>query len=269
MLPYCTISVRDIDIKPKHEFVGSTIRGVFGRGLRAASCPYINGECSGCELASTCVYFEFFENTRHMPNYRLNINLNQENFDFDIILFAHATSYIPYIIIAIKNMQHIGFGSPAKAFKIGQIYLNQTPISSDFTKQNELVFKPEFLAGDYKISTITPLRIKQKNSYVKSTLDLPTFIRQIAMRYEELTGKEVPKFSVSFSDFEQNFYFHDLTRYSNRQQTKMQFGGIMGEMIIKGLDQTSVSFLHLATLTAVGKSTAFGLGKIDVKVLDV
>ncbi|WXG59599.1 CRISPR system precrRNA processing endoribonuclease RAMP protein Cas6 [Campylobacter concisus] len=58
--------------------------------------------------------------------------------------------------------------------------------------------------------------------------------------------------------------FYDLERYSNRQHTKMQFGGVIGKMRVYGLDERSAGLLQLATITGVGKSTVFGLGKIDV-----
>ena len=84
------------------------------------------------------------------------------------------------------------------------------------------------------------------------------------MRFDGISGTQMDKFEVKFERFEQELSFYDLERYSNRQHTKMQFGGVIGKMRVYGLDERSAGLLQLATITGVGKSTVFGLGKIDV-----
>ena len=106
--------------------------------------------------------------------------------------------------------------------------------------------------------------MKQKNVLVRREIDLKPFVRQIAMRFENITGRAIDKFEVKFRRFEQDLRFYDINRYSNRQHTKMQFGGLLGQMRVFGLDERSAKLLQLAQITGVGKSTVFGLGKIWV-----
>ena len=268
MLRYLELGIHGIDLRPSHPFIGSAVRGAFGYALRRVSCPYVNANCDECDISSECVYNEFFENISDTPNFRLDINLNQKSFDFKILLFEHATSYLPHVVIAIQNMQEIGLGADRRKFKFMHLTLNGKIIEPKFLlseKLDTLNFTPNFTAGDYEISLITPLRIKQKNALVRREIDFKSFIRQIAMRFESIMGERMDKFEVKFDRFEQDLRFYDLERYSNRQHTKMQFGGMLGKMRVFGLDERSARLLQLSQIIGIGKSTVFGLGKIKVE----
>lgn len=268
MIRYLSLGIKGIDIRPKNPFIGSTIRGVFGRGLRQVVCPYIDASCDSCRYFSECIYAEFFENISKSPKFTLEIDFNSHSFDFKILLFEEAVSYLPHIIIAIENMCRIGLGMPRQKFNFKNLTINDKSISLKdpvIPSDHILVFSPSFSCGDYKITALTPIRIKQKSGYVRSALDFKSFIRQIAMRFGELTDTSIDKFEVKFNKVEQNFRFYDLERYSNRQKTKMEFGGIMGDMSVCGLDERSAGLLELGALINVGKSTAFGLGRIKVE----
>lgn len=267
MLKYLGLGICGTDLKPSHPFIGSAIRGAFGYALRKASCPFVSVNCEKCDIFGECAYNEFFENVSDTPNFRLDINLNQKRFDFKILLFEHAARYLPHVAIAIANMQEIGLEVSRRKFKFSNFTLNGEIVEPKFLLSNEpepLNFTPDFTTGDYEISLLTPLRMKQKNVLVRCEIDFKSFIRQIAMRFENITGDAIDKFEVKFCRFEQDLHFYDINRYSNRQHTKMQFGGVIGRMRVFGLDERSAKLLQLAQITGVGKSTVFGLGKIKV-----
>jgi conserved hypothetical protein len=267
MLKYLEAGVHGIDLKPSYPFIGSTIRGAFGYALRQVYCPYIGVNCEECGISERCVYNEFFENVSDTPNFRLDIDLDQKSFDFKILLFERAVNYLSHITIAIQNMQEIGLGANRSKFKFTHLSLNGKVAEPKFLLSNApetLNFTPDFTAGDYEISLQTPLRIKQKNVLVRRDIDFKSFTRQIAMRFESITGESMDKFEVKFDRFEQDLRFYDINRYSNRQHAKMQFGGMIGKMRVFGLDERSAKLLQLACITGVGKSTVFGLGKIKV-----
>ena len=268
MLKYLELAVCGTNLRPTYPFIGSTIRGTFGHALRYASCPFVSQECGTCDISCSCIYDEFFENISDTPNFRLDIDLNQKSFDFKILLFEHAARYLPHVAIAIANMQEIGLEVSRRKFKFSNFTLNGEivePKSLLSNKVEMLNFTPDFAAGDYEISLLTPLRMKQKNVLVRREIDFKSFIRQIAMRFESITREPMDKFEVKFCRFEQDLHFYDINRYSNRQHTKMQFGGVIGRMRVFGLDERSVKLLQLAQITGVGKSTVFGLGKIKAE----
>nr|WP_255531416.1 CRISPR system precrRNA processing endoribonuclease RAMP protein Cas6 [Nitratiruptor sp. YY09-18] len=61
--------------------------------------------------------------------------------------------------------------------------------------------------------------------------------------------------------------FMDFSRYSNRQKTKMKVGGIVGEIVVDGLDKQTYELLKYGEIVGVGKLGSFGLGKIEVEDL--
>ena len=124
MLKYLELGVCGTDLKPSHPFIGSAIRGAFGYALRKASCPFVSASCEKCDIFGECVYNKFFENVSDTPNFRLDINLNQKSFDFKILLFEHATRYLPHVAIAIANMQEIGLEVSRRKFKFSNFTLN-------------------------------------------------------------------------------------------------------------------------------------------------
>ncbi|NPA63687.1 MAG: CRISPR system precrRNA processing endoribonuclease RAMP protein Cas6 [Epsilonproteobacteria bacterium] len=61
--------------------------------------------------------------------------------------------------------------------------------------------------------------------------------------------------------------FVDLQRYSTRQRTKMRIGGVVGEMVLEGVDERAYRLFRVAEILGVGKLGTFGLGKIKVEDL--
>ena len=62
--------------------------------------------------------------------------------------------------------------------------------------------------------------------------------------------------------------WHDQERYSNRQQTKMLLGGLLGRLDLEGDLPPFVPLLRAAEILHVGKGATFGLGRIAVEGLD-
>jgi hypothetical protein len=56
----------------------------------------------------------------------------------------------------------------------------------------------------------------------------------------------------------------DCQRYSNRQERKVDMGGLLGSMELEGDLAPLASLLRTAELVHVGKGATFGLGKVEV-----
>ena len=59
--------------------------------------------------------------------------------------------------------------------------------------------------------------------------------------------------------------WHDWERYSNRQQTHMIFGGLLGNLDLEGDLLPFAPLLRAAEVLHVGKGATFGLGRISVE----
>ncbi|RZD19440.1 MAG: CRISPR system precrRNA processing endoribonuclease RAMP protein Cas6 [Candidatus Acididesulfobacter diazotrophicus] len=120
-----------------------------------------------------------------------------------------------------------------------------------------------------KLKFLTPLRIKQNNCLVRDMIDLDKLLQAIYFRICEIEGKERQhlNYKPHYKILSNNIKFEDYSRYSNRQHTKMLFGGLVGYIEIDDLDNASYNLFKSLEIIGIGKSTAFGLGKIYVECL--
>ena len=59
---------------------------------------------------------------------------------------------------------------------------------------------------------------------------------------------------------DKNLHWRDWSRYSSRQQQKMDLGGVLGSWRLSGDLSPFLPFLHIGQWLHVGKEAAFGLG---------
>ncbi|MDA3052866.1 CRISPR system precrRNA processing endoribonuclease RAMP protein Cas6 [Campylobacter sp. JMF_01 NE2] len=257
-------------------FIGSQIRGGLGVALRRVSCINPKQICDGCFGAQNCVYYDFFERKNTYHDFRLDFELGKNFYDFSILLFEKSCEKAPYIISALHLLlSKIGLGKDKKTFAKFDIFVNET---SCFDGENIKLppnLTQNIIIDEFKnklnLKLITPLRIKKENKFIRDdSVELNDIINSIYMRQMRILGKEFKNFPYEIQGeiVEKNLKFIELTRYSNRQKTKMQLGGIIGEMKITNLNKECYEVLKLGEILGVGKSCAFGLGKIVVESYD-
>lgn len=267
----CTLAKTD---KLPLEFMGSALRGSFGIALKKISCINPSYICHQCFAEKNCLYYDFFEVKNKFHSYRFSKALADENFNFTLYLFEDSCEKLPYILSTLKEMLTVqGLGIEKTIFHMTSLMCNGVNVLDGYTFNINAVFPKEF---DYTCDDITqnvtlilktPLRIKSENKLLYSKPSLEQILTSIYHRVQGLKGIPLGELSFipKYQEVDSNTFFHDITRYSNRQQTKMQMGGILGSISYKNIGQQSFELLKLGEILGVGKQTVFGLGEIQIK----
>jgi hypothetical protein len=195
-----------------------------------------------------------------------------------------ATGQTPYVIRAFQIAGQTGLGRDGRRFALAQVEREMQLGAEDW----EPVYpagRPDYLAlpapppripgrspDALRIVLETPLRIKRNGRFVGAAeLDARDLLRALCARVELLAlhhGGNPDPFrwphlaarSETLSLSDRRVRWHERTRYSSRQGTAMQLGGLVGELILKG--QGLAAFwpaLWYGQWVHLGKGTGFGL----------
>lgn len=128
-----------------------------------------------------------------------------------------------------------------------------------------------------KIDLKTPLRLKSRNE-LQNNLPFALLVRAMLRRVSSLFnywGEGEP--SLDYRGMVQraeqvevaarNLYWHEWERYSNRQETAMNFGGMLGSITYKGNLNEYLPLLQLCSQLHIGKQTTFGLGSFKLEII--
>jgi hypothetical protein len=303
-------------------YKGSTLRGGFGSAFRRISCSQRNTACPACLLRTSCPYAYIFETApppgaEALRNYEsiprpfvLEPPLESkteyrpgENICFNLILFGRASGFLPYFIVAFRELGEVGIGRGRKKYRLLEIEAVD-PVSgaSDvvYRKEDQLVRNvdlalkrdivdalkdiPDGCLKDIpdggrtvrslSLELLTMTRIKYEESFV-NRLEFHMLVRSLLRRLSSLAyfhhGWEL---DLDFSGLieraaevrivEDNTRWVDWERYSSRQESRMNLGGLVGRLTYQGPLAVFVPLLKLGELTHAGKGAVFGMGKYRI-----
>ncbi|MBI4853329.1 MAG: CRISPR system precrRNA processing endoribonuclease RAMP protein Cas6 [Acidobacteria bacterium] len=216
------------------------------------------------------------------PSEKLKRFAEGEKLSFGIKLIGKACDYLPYVIETVKELCQKGLTVKRIPFQLSEIKQTSKPESlksliekrlADFNNLTQL-----------KVEFLTPLRLRTSrdiyvgmNAETKLTFDLlvKNLIRRFSLlsRFhgKELSLREIESFNgllsltSSISSTNENIYWFDTERYSNRQRARLRFGGLMGHIsfIGKALEEF-LPLLLAGEYLSIGASTTFGLGRLQI-----
>lgn len=264
-------------------FYGTRLRGALGYFLKKISCKQKQSSCGQCMLKTFCVYQRFYEDAGIRPwrlippssgTYRFGDTLT-----FEIVFFDDFGLHIPFVTLAIKEMGLKGIGKDntdryelveAHAQSLSKVEL---PIYHEGElNYNHQDFSSAFLEneseGNEKQITVffkTPLRLKNENHLVTS-LDERIFWEACLDRIKSLgssIGAEYSSFDLTLVAAKSKWLEHK--RYSTRQKSNMQLGGVVGEITLEGDVKKYKKIFSLIEMTGLGKATTFWFGHVEFK----
>jgi len=274
-MKYHYIKVQIITDKIPHYFIGSMIRGAMGYALKKVTCINPSYKCEGCFASSGCLYHKFYEEKNSLHQYRFDIVLGSDKFDFGLYIFSEATQSLAYLLRALQmTLEETGLTKEKYKFNDFKIWVNGQEVF-DGKRFKSLDILPKELKVDsfcpnVKVKLLTPLRIKKNNKFLRDNVDLEDILRSIFQREAELSRAEKVfklDYEPSYTTTVKALQYKSLVRNSNRQKQKMNMDGIVGEIAVLGLDKRSYELLKLGEVIGVGKQTVMGLGRIEVEDL--
>lgn len=278
------------------DYAGSMIRGAFGGALRHTACMTKERECKPCALYRTCPYPAIFETPAPLthslqkfsqipnpfiiepPTWGSKLYQPDDILSFDMVLIGKAINQLPLITYALQRAfkREVGGGAAALHNLGWHTELGITSIF-DANSQQILDHKPQLVftlpdTQDYLLQIETPLRI-QSNGHALSPDKLSprdllmAMARRTSLLFEFHSNAplqlEFSELSLAAEKIEgqKQLQWRDWTRFSSRQQQKMQLGGVVGQWLIKNVPPQLGQLLHIGQWLHIGKNATFGLGQ--------
>ncbi len=283
-------------------YAGSMLRGAFGQALRKLACVTHMQDCKACMLYRQCAYPKIFETPapHHIQFQRFSQIPNPfvlepppmgsnalavgDTFNFNIVLIGQALEQLPLVIFAWQTALNVGLGpNHAKVELLNVVFEpNQSVAQRIYTNGVDAsliqpsAFTPEPLAptDQLTIKLLTPLRIQKKGQVLSHNMECKDFLMALIRRYYFLKefhtpDYQAPDFKKLAGQVEKIDGYHDVSwcewqRYSSRQQQKMIFGGVLGQLHLVGELIPFLPMLVSGQWFHVGNKTTFGMGQYQL-----
>lgn len=209
-------------------------------------------------------------------------------FTLDLTLIGHGLSYLPYFLYTFDRLGRQGVGPGRGRYRLASasavngrdeailVYDGGTKQMTDDYPVARWTPEPAADAvARVALTFETPVRIVQRGDLVVE-LTFQTLFRTLLRRISALCAFHgEAALDVDFRGLvdragtvrtaASDLRWYDWTRYSNRQQQRMQLGGLIGSIAFEGDLTPFMPYLRLGERVHVGKGTSFGLGRYGME----
>ncbi len=283
-------------------YAGSVWRGALGHALKKIVCVTHLDSCPGCLLYRSCPYPYIFETppplaAQKMRKYTAaphpfilepSLTPETEIHQVGLTLIARGNGYLAYIVHAFQRAGERGLGKGREPVALMDVRQAE-PVDQDAW---DLIYEPGGVLKPnppavpavppaptaLRLVFKTPLRLQRDEHLVKAeTFRFSDFFGPLLRRVSMLTyfHSETPletdfaglmKQARQLEPASANLAWKDWTRYSFRQKTKMQMGGLVGEIVILLPEGSPLwPYLWLGQWVHAGKATSMGLGHYTIE----
>ncbi len=253
-------------------YAGSAWRGVFGRALKRLVCVTREPACPSCLLYRSCVYPYVFETPPDPAVGKLRKYTAAPHpfvlvpgpggtwpvgaeLSLGVTLFGHGNRYLPYIVHALDRAGQRGIGSAAGRLSLrrveqaGGVVTDWQEIHAPgtaLTPQGLTVVPVPPCPEQLTLVLETPLRLKTEGHNVgpeqfRFGVLFSPLLRRISLLTAFHTDTPLQTDFAALTRTAQEIAvqssqlrWHDWTRYSARQDTLLQMGGLLGEIRLAG-----------------------------------
>jgi hypothetical protein len=302
------VTLRALEPLVLPDYIGSTLRGAFGRAFRRLCCLGRDGE--PCPAPGVCPYHLVFETAP--PPDSTALRTHDEiprpfviappaagaaaypaggEVVFDLTLIGHARQYLPHFVVTLREVDRIGRGRRRVAVRRLDAVDPLTGSSEVvYTDEERLVRpreRPVTLAecaalpvpkGPVRVTFATQTRLKHEGGYARRP-DFRVFFRRLLGRLSALARFHGPgPLDVDFRGLieaagrvtlvRDETRWTRWTRYSGRQDRRMEWEGVVGDAVYEGDLAPFWPYLAFGQWTHVGSATTFGLGRYRIEAAE-
>lgn len=289
------------------EYLGSTLRGAFGRAFRQLCCPARFGE--PCPIPETCPYHRVFESApppdsealrthdeiprpfviAPRPNGGRSYPAGAE-VSFDLTLIGEAREFFPHFVVTLREVDRIGRGRRAIALQridatqpLDDVHMPVYSTDDNLVRAHDLAVTLADCASvpcptrGVRARFLTQTRLTHDDRVVRRP-EFHVLFRRLLGRLSSLaTFHDGRPLDVDFRGLIQAA--HDVrlieddtrwttwARYSGRQGRRMEWEGIVGAATYEGDLTPFWPYLVFGQWTHVGKGATFGLGRYRLEPL--
>lgn len=294
---------------------GNSLRGGFGGAFRKLVCVDLRWECAECTLRFTCPYTKVF-NPFLPPDahqFRGNQNIPRpfvfkpplseqttyaagEPLVFDLVVAGSAIDYLPYFIVAFRELGVTGLGlnrAPVRLERVEAVLpgaapdvvyesksnlvrpspAQDLPLTNDAGTANDL--------GTLTIKFLTPTTLKTGSTLERSgeVVRTPAFhhvlkrlrdrINALATFYGsgplELDFKSLGELAEQVETVHDDTHWVDRSRYARRRGVTHDLSGFAGAITVRGVLAPFLPLLRIGEYVHVGKNAVFGNGWFEIR----
>ncbi|PYQ03036.1 MAG: hypothetical protein DMF82_14310 [Acidobacteria bacterium] len=285
-------------------YLGSTLRGAFGHVFRRVAC--LSPQGGVCPAPQSCPYHLVFEPVPSPdapaltsfddiprpfvigpPPTASGTRPAGSDLTFDLTLVGRARSFLPYFIVALRELRGIGRGRHSVALRrleaIEPLSGRESLVYSD---EDSLVRSHDASAslaacqtltppaGPVKVRFLTCTRLKHEGQWAVRP-EFHVLFRRLLGRLSSLAvfhcGARLDLDFIGLIEQAKAVKlvtdctrWEDWSRYSSRQDRRMTLGGLVGEAVYEGPLEPLWPFLVFGQWTHVGKNATFGLGRYQL-----
>lgn len=293
--------------------VGQRLRDALASTMLRMICPEINpGEHPSAEHLAICPVCQLLTAETERGQVRRayavvpppdppDVVEAGERFSFGLTLFGRGFQYLPYFILAVRDMGSMGLGpgrgrldlsavwagNPLSGCLEPVLYPGETTvhvpreaISWDHVQTIATQLRPQLERDKYlRLRFLSPTRLIYDQTLVK-TADFSVFFRRLLERIDHLrqqfgdeTGRPAAEVDKLYTLADRVRLVEDQTRWcevsgwSGRQRRKQWLSGFIGTATYHAHEwETLLPWLILGQATQVGKLTAKGNGVYEIDI---
>jgi len=280
------------------DWMGSMWRGALGHALKRTACVTRQTSCEGCLLRSECAYSYLFDTAPPPTSHKMR-RYNRiptpylisdykpgpgGRYQLTLTLIDKANRYLPYLIHALGRAGREGLGKQRIVMELDEVRQEWPGAGGEWKKihtaDGGLTPLPGAsptapdLKDDLHISLETPLRVKRNGRLVAAERfrfsDLYcTLLRRLSMLSYFHGGTpyepdfvQLTRMAREVEIFDAKLEWREQIRYSSRQRTRMNVGGLLGGFRVRRSDAAPFwPDLWIGQWLHVGKFCTMGLGR--------